>query len=154
MLTFGEPVMKVLQSAARAVPRERLPFLADMLLDWVRQDPGPGAAVIQGLFFGRVAPPASERATFEAPTLVIGHPRDPIHPFSDADALAREMPNARLLDANSIIELRLWPERLTAEIAAFVDHCWRPKRARTDGGRRRTGATARKSTAAGKAKPS
>ena len=40
------------------------------------------------------------------------------------------MPNARLLDANSIIELRLWPERLTAEIADFIDGCWRPRRAR------------------------
>jgi pimeloyl-ACP methyl ester carboxylesterase len=129
MLTFGEPVMLVLQAAARAVPRDRLPFLADMLLDWLRQDPAPGAAVIQGLYFGRVGPPASERTTFEAPTLVIGHPRDPIHPFSDADALAREMPNARLLDANSIIELRLRPERLTSEIASFIDDCWRPRRA-------------------------
>jgi pimeloyl-ACP methyl ester carboxylesterase len=136
-LTFGEPVMRVLQLAARAVPRDRLPLMADILLDWLRQDPAPGAAVIQGLFFGRVAPPSSERAGFEAPTLVIGHPRDPIHPFSDADGLAREMPNARLLDANSIIELRLWPERLTGEIAAFVDGCWKPRHARPDGGPRR-----------------
>lgn len=136
-LTFGEPLMKVAQAAARAVPRNRLPFLADMALDWVRQDPAPGAAVIQGLFFGRVAPPSSERQTFDVPTLVIGHPRDPIHPFSDADGLAREMPNARLLDANSIIELRLWPERLTGEIATFIDQCWRPRRAQPDGARRR-----------------
>src|SRR3954451_19254995 len=54
MLTLGEPVMKLVQAAARAVPRDRLPFLLDMLLDWARQDPAPGAAVIQGLFFGRV----------------------------------------------------------------------------------------------------
>src|SRR6187200_2805253 len=32
MLTFGEPVMKLVQAAARAVPRDRLPFLLDMLL--------------------------------------------------------------------------------------------------------------------------
>jgi hypothetical protein len=52
-----------------------------------------------------------------------------VHPFSDADALARELPNAHLLDANSIIELRLKPERLTREISEFVDSCWKPSRA-------------------------
>ncbi|HKG17362.1 MAG TPA: alpha/beta hydrolase, partial [Solirubrobacteraceae bacterium] len=81
-LTFGERVMRLVSLGARAVPRDRLPFMADVMLDSLRQDPAPSAAVLQGLFFGRVAPPASERMTFEAPTLVIGHPRDPIHPFS------------------------------------------------------------------------
>jgi len=128
-LTFGEPVMKLVGALARAVPSDSVPFWGDILLDWVRQDPGPSAAVIQGLFFGRTAPPASVRRTLETPTLVIGHPRDPVHPFSDADALAREMPNARLIDANSIIELRLWPERLTGEISSFLASCWKPRKA-------------------------
>ena len=48
------------------------------------------------------------------PALVIGHYRDPIHPFSDSDMLVRELPDARLLEASSILELRLTPERLTA----------------------------------------
>ena len=100
--------------------------LQDSGLDWISQDPGPSAAVVQGLFFGRVAPPRSERALIETKTLVIGHPRDPIHPFSDADELARELRNARLVDANSILELRIAPERLTNEIARFIDDCWRP----------------------------
>jgi hypothetical protein len=38
--------------------------------------------------------------------------------------LAQEMPNARLLEANSLVELRLQPERLTSEIAAFLDEVW------------------------------
>ena len=42
--------------------------------------------------------------------------------------LADEMPNARLLMADSIIELRFTPERLTAEIADFIEECWKPKR--------------------------
>jgi pimeloyl-ACP methyl ester carboxylesterase len=83
--------------------------------------------VLQGLFFGRIAPHRSERRTFEAPALVIGHPRDPVHPFSDADMLAAELPNGRLLNADSIVELRTKPERLTEEIAAFVDACWSPR---------------------------
>jgi pimeloyl-ACP methyl ester carboxylesterase len=128
-LTFGEPVMKIVQAGARAVPSRRLPFWGDVMLDWVRQDPAPSAAVIQGLFFGRTAPPQSERETFETPALVIGHPRDPVHPFSDADALARELPNGRLVDASSFFEMRLAPERLTDEFATFIDECWKPRRA-------------------------
>jgi pimeloyl-ACP methyl ester carboxylesterase len=153
-LTFGEPIMRLVQAGARAVPSNATPYLADVMLDWVRQDPAPSAAVLQGLFFGRTAPPMSERVTFEAPTLVIGHPRDPVHPFSDADALARELPNARLVDANSIIELRLKPERLTGEISEFVDSCWKPsratraKRAKPKGKGRGTGSGARRARGA------
>ncbi len=124
-LTLGEPVARVLSRAVRLVPRG-LSNLADVGLDWVSQDPGPSSAVLQGLFFGRTAPPREERALMEARALVIGHPRDPIHPFSDADMLVRELPHARLVEANSILELRLSPDRLTQEIAEFLDECWRP----------------------------
>jgi pimeloyl-ACP methyl ester carboxylesterase len=124
-LTFGSPLARVVARGARLLPRG-LNNVLDSGLDWISQDPDPSAAVLQGLFFGRTAPPRSERALMETRTLVIGHPRDPIHPFSDADALARELRNARLVDANSILELRLAPERLTNEIARFIDECWRP----------------------------
>jgi pimeloyl-ACP methyl ester carboxylesterase len=123
-LTFGEPIMKLVAKAARAVPRSLLPHYGNVMLDLVRQEPGPGGALLQGLFFGRIAPPRSERATFKAPTLVLGHQRDPVHPFSDAGMLAKEMPNATLLEADSLVELRLRPERLTGEIAAFLDRVW------------------------------
>ena len=136
-LTFGAPAMRVLGRAARIVPSSRLWF-ADFLLDTVRQDPAPGAAVLQGLFFNRVAPHKNIRRTLTAPALVIGHRRDPVHPFSDADALAAELPNARLLEAESIVELRLAPERLTDEIAGFLDDCWLPRTTRPGRRPRRT----------------
>jgi pimeloyl-ACP methyl ester carboxylesterase len=116
--------------ATRAVPRSVLPHYGNVLLDLVRQDPGPGGALLQGLFFGRIAPPRAERRTFRTPTLVLGHPRDPVHPFSDAGMLAKEMPNARIIEANSLVELRTQPERLTGEIAGFLDEVWRPSGAR------------------------
>jgi len=133
-LTLGAPVARLIARAARLVPARRLPWQADIVLDWIRQDPGPSAAVLQGLFFGRTAPHRDERRSFEAPALVIGHQYDMIHPFSDAGMLADELPNGRLLQANSIVELRLAPARLTDEIAAFLDECWRPRAAE---GRRR-----------------
>ena len=37
---------------------------------------------------------------------------------------SRSMPNARLVDANSIVEWRLTPERLTNELAGFLDEVY------------------------------
>ncbi len=127
-LAVAQPVARLTALAARAVPRRVLPFWADVVLAAVRQDPGPSGAVLRGLFFGRVAPYAAERRAMLAPTLVIGHRRDPVHPLSDAGTLAEELPNARLLEADSLVELRFTPERLTTEIAAFLDECWKPAR--------------------------
>jgi pimeloyl-ACP methyl ester carboxylesterase len=123
-LKFGEPGMSALAHVARAVPRRPVPFLLQIGLDWISQDPQPSAAVLGGILYGRVAPDHNERITFQAPTLVIGHPRDPVHPFSDAGMLADELPQGRLIDASSILELRLRPQRLTRKIAAFVEECW------------------------------
>jgi pimeloyl-ACP methyl ester carboxylesterase len=131
-LTFGAPVMKGIQAVARRVPTPhvgRAGWMADVLLDLVRQDPKPSASLLQGLFFGRVAPPKAERRTLSMPALVIGHQRDPVHPFSDSDALVDEMPDARLVQASWIGELLVSPERLTCEISEFLDRVWKPRRA-------------------------
>jgi pimeloyl-ACP methyl ester carboxylesterase len=137
-LTFGEPITRRVASVLGRVPR-RFGHYPNVFLDWVSQDPGPSAALLQGLFFGRTAPHREERKTFEAPAIVLGHPREPIHPFSDAKMLAEELPNGRLIEANSLFELRFRPERLTKVIADFLDECWRPRRA---GARRRRVSTA------------
>jgi pimeloyl-ACP methyl ester carboxylesterase len=118
-LRFGSPLLKGVAALARQIPRRNQ--LLDMGLDWIRQDPDPSRAVLEGILFGRTAPTKTERHSLEQPALVIGHPNDPLHPFSDADMLVEEMPNARLVDANSILEWRLTPDRLTDELAAFLD---------------------------------
>ncbi len=128
-LNFGESPMKLLARGARAVPRGLVPHLGNVILDLIRQEPGPSAAVLQGLFFGRIAPHRDDRRRFETPALVIGHRRDPVHPFSDAGMLVEELRNGRLVEANSILELRLQPERLTNEIAEFLDEVWSSPRA-------------------------
>jgi pimeloyl-ACP methyl ester carboxylesterase len=135
-LTFGAPVARLVGRGARLVPRGFW-HLGDMLLDWVSQDPKPSASLLQGLFFGRVAPPSEERRRMRQRTLVIGHYRDPVHPFSDSDMLVRELPNASLVQASSILELWLTPERLTNEIVMFVGDCFRSERG-SETGRRRT----------------
>jgi pimeloyl-ACP methyl ester carboxylesterase len=124
-LTFGAPISRAVGRVARLMPRG-LHHMADVGLDWLSQDPAPSAAVLQGLFFGRTAPPREDRKTIKSNALVIGHSRDPVHPFNDSDMLVRELPNSRLVEASSILELRLTPERLTGEIGRFVDECWSP----------------------------
>jgi pimeloyl-ACP methyl ester carboxylesterase len=143
-LSFAEPVMAGVAWAARRVPSVLLPYWGDVFLDVLRQEPGPSAAVIQGILFGRVAPHRRERRTFRTPALVIGHRRDPIHPFSDADLLHGELRNSRLVEASTILELRVSPERLTGEIAEFLEECWAPRTAVRS---RRRAAAARKRSA-------
>jgi pimeloyl-ACP methyl ester carboxylesterase len=125
--TLGRRPLGAVASLLRRLPRNGLPNLAEVGLDWVSQEPGPSGAALQGLFFGRIAPPQVLRRTFEAPGLVIGHPRDPIHPFSDAGSLAEELPNGKLVHASSFFELRLSPKRLTGVIRDFVADCWKPE---------------------------
>src|SRR3954447_12038337 len=135
-LTAGLPVARVVSGVMRRLPRTPSELL-NVGLDWAGQDPKPSGAYLQGLFFGRTAPPRWERAKLETPALVIGHPRDPVHPFSDADMLVREMRHSRMIEAGSILELRFKPQRLTGEIGRFLDECWRgPVAASSPGSRR------------------
>jgi pimeloyl-ACP methyl ester carboxylesterase len=131
-LQLGGPVLRMIAMATRSVPRSN--YFVDIALDFVRRDPSRSADVLQGLLLGRSAPLPQERKQMDVPALVIGHPNDPLHPFSDADMVVQEMPNARLVDANSILEWRISPNRLDGELADFLDEIWkkptRPKRGR------------------------
>lgn len=114
--------MRAVSWLTRKIPRTH--WLVDVLLDFARRDPGSSLAILDGLTFGRTAPPAAQRRRITHPTLVIGHPSDPIHPFSDADRTARELNGARLVTAHSIYEWRLRPERLDGHLIAFLDEVW------------------------------
>ena len=109
---------------ARLVPRGVVPFWTGIALDTLDQRPAPMAAAIHGIFFGRIAPSSKRRRQIQSPALVVGHPRDPIHPAADAAMLADEMPNARFVEARSILEWRSKPARLDAEAVDFVTQCW------------------------------
>jgi pimeloyl-ACP methyl ester carboxylesterase len=119
---LGAPLLGLLATAARAIPRSH--YLIDTGLDWFRRDPRSSSRVLQGLLLGRTCPPRREREQIEVPALIVGHPSDPIHPFSDSDDLLGEMPDARLVDANSILEWRLAPTRLNGELDRFLDEVW------------------------------
>ena len=124
-LKFGRPLFEGLSLATRAIPRTH--HLVDIGFDWVRQRPGPSQAVFEGLLLGETAPHREDRVKIQHPTLIVGHHRDPLHPFSDSGMLLEELPNARLVEANSILEWRLSPDRLTDELSDFLEEVWAPQ---------------------------
>jgi pimeloyl-ACP methyl ester carboxylesterase len=117
---------RLVSALARKIPRSH--FLVDMLIDFARRDPASSLAVLDGITFGRVAPPRDARRLIGHPTLVIGHKSDPVHPFSDADTLARELSDARLVAATSILEWRVAPDRLDCELCDFLADAWTERR--------------------------
>jgi pimeloyl-ACP methyl ester carboxylesterase len=121
-LRFGRPALEVVSRAASAIPRTH--HLVDIGLDWVRQRPGPSLAVLEGLLLGETAPHREQREQITQRTLIVGHPRDPLHPFSDSGMLAEELPHARLVEAESLLEWRISPQRLDDELAGFVEEAW------------------------------
>lgn len=124
MARFFPPGVRLLAGTSRLVPRGLAGFWGSIVLDTLDQRPASMAAVIHGIFFGRVAPSSRLRRQIEAPALVVGHPRDPIHLAADALMVAEEMPNARHIGASSIFEWRFRPDRLNQEALAFVTEAW------------------------------
>jgi pimeloyl-ACP methyl ester carboxylesterase len=122
-LHYLQPLFRVVARVARRVPRPGHE-LVDSLLNVASGDPHETAAVLHGVLLGPVAPTVEQRAAIAAPTLVIGHRSDAIHPYSDAENLAGQLPNAELLQARSIAELRRSPARLTRGIREFLDRVW------------------------------
>jgi pimeloyl-ACP methyl ester carboxylesterase len=127
LVHYGRGLIRLIGSGVGKVPR--LPFdSVNSLLHAASTPPEVMAAILHGVLVGPVAPTQDERARLASPTLVLAHRHDLIHPFSDATALAEQMPHATLVGARSPIELRLRPDRLTDVIVDFTDAVWRDRR--------------------------
>jgi pimeloyl-ACP methyl ester carboxylesterase len=120
---YGAPLVRALNTLARQVNRLGNEFLRALLAP-LAAPPPVMTAVLHGILVGPIVPTVEERRSIEAPTLVLGHDADLIHPFSDAQALARQLPCARLVRAHNIVELRLRPRRLLDEIDRFLGAAW------------------------------
>ncbi|HUR40216.1 MAG TPA: acyl-CoA-binding protein [Verrucomicrobiae bacterium] len=103
----------------RKLPRPRT-GVYESALNAAAQDPEAIRAILHGVLVGPVVPTRRQRRRIQAPALVIGHKGDWLHNLEDAKALAEEIPSARLLIANSILELRTRPARLMPEILTFL----------------------------------
>ena len=122
----------VLAGLAARIPRSGNGAL-DSVVRMAATPPEVVTAVLHGILTGPVAPTVEERAAIEAPSMVIAHTRDLIHPFSDAESLAALLPAGRLEPARSMLELRLRPDRLTRRIGDFLDEVWADERVEATG---------------------
>ncbi len=117
---FARPVVTRTASLFRRLPRTGHGAL-DSVMNMLSNGPKETAAVLHGILAGPIAPTVGQRVAMNVPALVIGHQIDRLHPFHDAEQLAKRLPDGRLLQANSVLELRVNPSRLTEEIAQFLD---------------------------------
>lgn len=122
---YAAPIVRLVAKLARRVPSTSIGAL-DSLVCTLRSEPEEAAAVLHGMLVGPITPTYEQRHAVDVPALVIGHKIDFIHPFTDADHLTRQLPNARLLEARSIVELRTMPARLTDQIADFLREVYAP----------------------------
>lgn len=113
------PLMWLSNKLSR-LPSTRFPPL-NSIIHAGTQSPDVMAAVLHGVLVGPVAPTIEARRAISAPTLVLAHRHDLIHPFNDADNLVRQLPNVTLVPAHSPLELRIRPGRLTEVISKFLD---------------------------------
>jgi pimeloyl-ACP methyl ester carboxylesterase len=87
-VSYGRRLFGFAASLIRRLPRSGIDAL-DSLLGTFSTEPEAIAAVLHGILVGPVAPEIEERRAITAPTLIIGHENDLIHPFSDAENLAQ-----------------------------------------------------------------
>lgn len=128
-LRYGGHLLRPVTRFLRRLPRTGFDA-ADSYLNAVSADPREMAAIIHGMFMGSGAPIIEDRRAIAVPTLVISHAGDLVHPMDDAAALIRELPEAELVRARSVLEGRVFPDRLVREMARFLDRVWGPRLAR------------------------
>jgi pimeloyl-ACP methyl ester carboxylesterase len=123
------PLVRGFASIMRRVPKGRGLYW-DVMLELLSRDPDPSAAILHGLLTGRLAPHHDDREKMDQPALIFAHESlapgtpDVLHPFSDAEALHRELANSELVRSTSFFELRFAPNRLSDRIADFLDEVW------------------------------
>ena len=119
--TAGRRVLGPIGKAVNRIPvPRRIPELA-AVRDVAGADPQVATAVLRGLLEDE--PVAEDEASLRRltmPALVIGHRNDPLHALDDARDLARRLPDAELVEASSIAEFRLRPQRLAEHLRRFL----------------------------------
>ena len=131
---YARPALRFTSGLARRAPSTRFGPL-NSALHAASLTPEVVAAVMHGVLVGPVAPTQEERARIAAPTLILAHRNDLLHPFNDAANLARQLPHAELVSARSPFELRLRPQRLTDRVARFLLGLPEPANTRGDSAR-------------------
>ncbi|GAA4102150.1 alpha/beta fold hydrolase [Nocardioides kongjuensis] len=125
---FAPFALSALRLVTRPLPHRLAPEWVRLVLETLDTRPGPVAAVVHGVLFGRFAPSSAERAAMTVPTLVLSRTADPFHPVGDAETVAGEIPGAVLERTEVPLEWRRRPERLDLVVTRFALACVRPAR--------------------------
>ncbi|HEY1077269.1 MAG TPA: alpha/beta hydrolase [Fontimonas sp.] len=119
LVHYARPAWRLLARALRALPDTRYALL-NSAIQAGAVEPEVIRAVLHGVLVGPIVPSVRRRQHVHQPALVIGHAGDPLHALADAKALRRHLPNAEVMVARSILELRTRPERLRPRILDFL----------------------------------
>jgi len=120
---YARPIVRVLARGVARLPRTGVGGV-DSVLDTLSTDPDEVAAVLHGLLVGPIAPTLEQRRAIQVPGLVLGQRIGLIHPFSDADNLAHQLPNGQLGRTHSAARLLIRPAELTDELDQFLAFAW------------------------------
>ena len=119
---FMRPGYASFARMVRALPRPhqlKYEWLAG-IMNTLSLEPSVVAAILHGVLVGPIVPSEQQRRNLTMPALVIGHARDKLHEFRDAHVLSQQLPNAHLLEARHILELRTRPDRMWPQISQFL----------------------------------
>lgn len=116
---YARPAWRLLARVMRRIPETPYALLNSAIVAG-RAEPEVIRAILHGVLVGPIVPSLRRRRHVRQPVLVIGHAGDPMHALADARAMRRHMPNAEVLLARSLIELRTKPERLRPDILTFL----------------------------------
>ncbi|AHH19980.1 putative hydrolase, alpha/beta hydrolase family [Nocardia nova SH22a] len=116
------PLLRLLAPLARRGARR--PDNLGIALGLLARDPDATRHMMVGTLGHGLKPWIADWRSLTVPTLVMGHPFDPVHVLADAEQLAAELPRSQYLRSSSIAELRSHPERSMPDVARFVAACF------------------------------
>lgn len=116
---YARPAWRVFARLMRRIPDTRNALLNSAIHSG-RAEPEVICAILHGVLVGPIVPSMRRRQLIHQPVLAIGHVGDPMHALADARAMRRHMPDVEVLVAQSMLELRLRPERLRPRILEFL----------------------------------
>ncbi len=125
LVRYAAPIPRAVARLLRRLPQPRSNLL-QIPYNALTQEPEDIASIIHGVLVGPVVPPRRVRRSLEMPAMIIAHGGDWLHNIEDAQVLERELPNAELHVARSMLELRLKPQRLLPKILAFMQRVQPP----------------------------
>jgi pimeloyl-ACP methyl ester carboxylesterase len=121
LFTAVGPLLGALRPVLSRVPVPPGAYELAQLREIVTADHRAEVALLRGLL--REEPPPDDAVTLQQlvmPTLFVGHAGDPLHVLDDVIDAAERMPSSTVVTAATFFDHRFRPDRLAAEVRAFL----------------------------------